>query len=202
MATLTVDLPGFEPQNGRQLSSEWLVSGRVARKRAMSGRAVVHVNVLTGTHAPGALWSDTMSGQKGVRPTASVTTFVDRMLAVTREIAPCACVTDSLPLKRAEGRFPKPPPTQPVVASTQVGTRAEAVPRGSELPSAAQSRVLAWRCPTRRRVGNQDVERQGCWTMKGPRWLRAVEAGGGITRYPELRSWSGRTQSTLPVRNG
>jgi hypothetical protein len=68
VATLAVDLPGFEPQNGRQLSSEWLVSGRVARKRAMSGRAVVHVHMLTGTHAPGALWSDTMSGQKGVRP--------------------------------------------------------------------------------------------------------------------------------------
>ena len=182
MATLTADPAGFELRNGRQLSSEWLVSGRAARKRAMSGRAVVHV--LTGTHAPGAHWSDTMGGQKGVRLTASVTTFVDRMLAVTREIAPFARVTDSLPLKRAEGRLPQSPPTEPVVASTQVGTRAEAVSRGSELRSAAQLRVLAWRCPTRRRVGNQDVERQGCWTMKGLRWLRAVEAGGGITGIP------------------
>ena len=67
MATLTVDPAGLE-------------------------QAVVHVHVLTGTHAPGTHWSDTMSGQKGVRLTASVTTFVDRMSAMTREIAPCACV--------------------------------------------------------------------------------------------------------------
>ena len=106
MTTLTVDPAGLE-------------------------QAVVHVHVLTGTHAPGTHWSDTMGGLRGVHLTASVATFDDRMSAVTREIAPFARVTDSLPLKRAEGTLPGSPPTEPVVTSTQVGTRAEAVSRGA-----------------------------------------------------------------------
>jgi len=106
VATLTVDPAGLE-------------------------QAVVHVHALTGTHAPGTHWSDTMGGLRGVHLTASVATFDYRMSAVTREIAPFARVTDSLPLKRAEGTLPGSPPTEPVVTSTQVGTRAEAVPRGA-----------------------------------------------------------------------
>ena len=105
MATLTVDPAGLE-------------------------QAVVHVHALTGTHAPGTHWSDTMGGLRGVHLTASVATFDYRMSAVTREIAPFARVTDSLPLKRAEGTVPESSPTEPVVTSTQVGTRAEAVSRG------------------------------------------------------------------------
>ena len=93
-------------------------------------QAVVHAHALTGTHAPRTHWSDTMGGLRGVHLTASVATFDDRMSAVTREIAPFARVTDSLPLKRAEGAVPESPPTEPVVTSTQVGTRAEAVSRG------------------------------------------------------------------------
>jgi len=156
----------------------------------MSRRASRGARACTDRRGPGDTRGRHDGCPQGVRLPASVSAFAfafafaDRIVSLTREIAPFLPVTDSLPLKRAEGRLPQSPPTEPVVASTQVGTRAEAVSRGREFRSAAQLRVLAWRCPTRRRVGNQDVERQGCWTMKGLRWLRAVEAGGGITGIP------------------
>jgi len=131
VATLTVDPARFETRAGGNCHPEWLVRGRAVRSAPCPGKqAVVPVHVLTGTHAPGTHWSDTMGGLRGVHLTASVATFDDRMSAVTREIAPFARVTDSLPLKRAEGTVPESSPTEPVVTSTQVGTRAEAVSRG------------------------------------------------------------------------
>jgi hypothetical protein len=165
-------------------------------------QAVVHAHVLTGTHAPRTHWSDTMGGLRGVHLTASVATFDDRMSAVTRENAPFARVTDSLPLKRAEGTVPESPPTEPVVPSTQVGTRAEAVSRGtgsSGRPSASSVGLAVSNAAPR---WDQDVERQVCWTMKGLRWASRGRSRLWHHRYPELRSWSGRTSSTLPVRNG